>query len=355
MFLFSLIFFAVGAASAFCSSVWLIVLPACAIAFGLQAFSSLSIAISTSLVAAQLIPTIVKKCAPFLELVVTMSALVFPLVYIPPWLSQLNLNVLALLDPLFLVLEVCQMLSLVRWCNVKAQAGIDNEPTKWKAIVLSFSVISWLSSVLLMLRIVKGADPRLVTALLVLNVLAHAACIYVDSGIISDAALILIMSLVLLKLSPYETEINGIFCHVVNSNHAEPWSDSLLKMLYDLPNLTPASGTFRALTSLASPLFWGSVVSRVGLVAPTLFWLLLPQCVAKGSMDDEGLSSVLKRAAVTGLNLVAYTQAVWRLLNGCRLPYAPSWTRPTQALLLVGSYTAHLAWAEVQSWREDDW
>ncbi|XP_077509084.1 uncharacterized protein LOC144120508 isoform X2 [Amblyomma americanum] len=348
MFLFSLIFFAVGAVSALCSSILLVVLPACAVAFGLQAFSSLSIAISTSLVSAQLIPSIVKKCVPFLELVVTMSALVFPLVYIPPWLSQLNLTLLALLDPVFLALEVLQMLNLVRWCNIKAQAGIDNEPAKWKAIVLSFTVVSWFSSVLLLLRIVKGADPRVVMALLVLNAVAHAACIYVDSGIISDAALILIMSLVLLKLSPYEAEINGIFCHVVNSNHAEPWSDSLLKMLYDLPNLTPASGTFRALTSVASPVFWASVLSRVGLVAPTLFWLLLPQ-------DDEGVSSVLRRATVTGVNLLAYTQALWRLLNGCRLPYAPSWTRPTQALLLAATYAAQLVWTELQSRQGDGW
>nr|DAA34607.1 TPA_inf: hypothetical secreted peptide precursor 1148 [Amblyomma variegatum] len=64
---------------------------------------------------------------------------------------------------------------------------------------------------------------------------------------------------------------------------------------------------------------------------------------------------MLRRAAVTGLNLLAYTQAVWRLLNGCRLPYAPSLTRPTQSLLLVGGYTAQLVWAEVQSRQEYDW
>ncbi|KAK8785603.1 hypothetical protein V5799_008033 [Amblyomma americanum] len=134
-----------------------------------------------------------------------------------------------------------------------------------------------------------------------------------------------------------------------------PWSDSLLKMLYDLPNLTPASGTFRALTSVASPVFWASVLSRVGLVAPTLFWLLLPQGVANGSQDDEGVSSVLRRATVTGVNLLAYTQALWRLLNGCRLPYAPSWTRPTQALLLAATYAAQLVWTELQSRQGDGW
>ncbi|XP_037565499.1 uncharacterized protein LOC119445252 [Dermacentor silvarum] len=234
----SLIFLALGAVSALFSFVWLAILPVCGVAFGTQAFSSLSIAVTASLVAGKLIPRIIKQCIPFLELMVTMSALVFPLVYIPPWACQMNLTLLAFLDPFFVILEVFQMLSLVHWCNVRAQTGIDNEPVIWKAIVLSLAVASWVSSLFLLLNIFEGSDTRLVAAVLVLNVLAHVACVYVDSGIISDAALVLLMSLLIMRLGPYETKIHETLCTVAQSNHPEPWSGTLLGMISGLPSMT---------------------------------------------------------------------------------------------------------------------
>ncbi|XP_075540231.1 uncharacterized protein LOC142575118 isoform X3 [Dermacentor variabilis] len=319
-----------------------------------------------------------KQCIPFLELMVTMSALVFPLVYIPPWACQMNLTLLAFLDPLFIILEVFQMLSLVHWCNVKAQTGIDNQPVIWKAIVLSLAVASWVSSLFLLLNIFQGSDTRLVAAVLVLNVLAHVACIYVDSGIISDAALILLMSLLIMRLGSYETKIHETLCTVAQSNHpriiaswvprerrnrmivvgyspdsSRPWSGTLLGMISGLPNMTAGamSRTLSALGSLTSPLFWIGVLVRVSLVVPALVRFCL---LGDGSGDNGGMLTLPVRAGATALGLVAYTQAVWRHLDGCRLlHYSPVMTRPTQALLLTLGYAVQALWEQRRT--HDDW
>lgn len=349
----SLIFLALGAVSALFSFVWLAILPVCGVAFGTQAFSSLSIAVTASLVAGKLIPRIIKQCIPFLELMVTMSALVFPLVYIPPWACQMNLTLLAFLDPFFVILEVFQMLSLVHWCNVRAQTGIDNEPVIWKAIVLSLAVASWVSSLFLLLNIFEGSDTRLVAAVLVLNVLAHVACVYVDSGIISDAALVLLMSLLIMRLGPYETKIHETLCTVAQSNHPEPWSGTLLGMISGLPSMTAVamSRTLSALGSLTSPVFWIGVLVRVSLVVPALLRFCL---LGDGSGDNGGMLALPVRAGATALGLVAYTQALWRHLDGCRLLHcSPIMTRPAQALLLAFGYAVRALWE--QQTNHDDW
>lgn len=350
----SLILVVLSAVSALFSFVWLVILPVCGVAFGMQAFSSLSIAVTTSLVAGKLIPRIIKQCIPFLELMVTLSALVFPLVYIPPWACQMNLSLLALLDPIFVTLEVFQMLSLVFWCNGKAQAGIDGQPVVWKAIVLSFAVASWISSLFLLLNVSQGSDTRLVAAFLILAILAHIACVYVDSGIISDAALVFLISLLLIRLGTYETKIHETLCTVVHSNHPEPWSGTLLGMLSALPSTTVGamSRTLSALESLGSPLFWIGVLVRVSLVVPAL----LRFCSLSGgaSSDNDGVLALPVRAVATVVGLVAYTQALWRHLDGCRLLHAsPAMTRPTQAFLLTVGYTARALWE--QRGRSDDW
>ncbi|XP_075540233.1 uncharacterized protein LOC142575118 isoform X4 [Dermacentor variabilis] len=329
----SLIFLVLGAVSALFSFVWLAILPMCGVAFGTQAFSSLSIAVTASLVAGKLIPRIIKQCIPFLELMVTMSALVFPLVYIPPWACQMNLTLLAFLDPLFIILEVFQMLSLVHWCNVKAQTGIDNQPVIWKAIVLSLAVASWVSSLFLLLNIFQGSDTRLVAAVLVLNVLAHVACIYVDSGIISDAALILLMSLLIMRLGSYETKIHETLCTVAQSNHPRR-------------HVSHAVGTgFTDQSSLLDRSL-GARQPRGARVGEVL--------LADGSGDNGGMLTLPVRAGATALGLVAYTQAVWRHLDGCRLlHYSPVMTRPTQALLLTLGYAVQALWEQRRT--HDDW
>ncbi|XP_037512473.1 uncharacterized protein LOC119389337 [Rhipicephalus sanguineus] len=349
MCLAALIFFILNAVSALFSFAWLVILPVCGVAFGAQAFSSLSVAVTTSLVARKLIPRLIKQCIPFLELMVTMSALVFPLVYIPPWVCQVNLTLLALLDPFFIIIEGLQMLSFVRWCNVKAQTGIDNQPVICKVAVLSFAIVSWISSLFLLLSIFQGSDTRLLAAFLVLTVLAHAACVYVDSGIISDAALVLLISLLLIRLGSYETKIHETLCTVVLSNHPEPWSGTLLGMLSALPSMTAGamSRTLSAMGSLTSPLFWIGVLVRVVLVVPALLRL----CSLREA-GSEGAS--LDRAAATAIGLVAYTQALWRHLDGCRLLHCtPAMTRPAQALLLTLAYTVQALWE--QHGRHDDW
>uniref|UniRef100_A0A131Z7J4 Conserved membrane protein n=1 Tax=Rhipicephalus appendiculatus TaxID=34631 RepID=A0A131Z7J4_RHIAP len=351
MCLATLVFFVLNAVSALFSFAWLVILPVCGVAFGSQAFSSLSVAVTASLVARKLIPRLIKQCIPFLELMVTMSALVFPLVYIPPWACQVNLTLLALLDPFFIIIEVFQMLSFVRWCNVKAQTGIDNQPGICKVLVLSFAIASWISSVFILLNVFQGSDTRLLAAFLVLSVLAHVACVYVDTGIISDAALVLLISLLLIRLGPYETKIHETLCTVVQSNHPKAWSGTLLGMLSALPNMTAGamSRTLSAMGSLTSPLFWIGVLVRVVLVVPALLRL----CSLREAGSDNGGASLV-RAAATAIGLVAYTQALWRHLDGCRLLHcAPAMTRPAQALLFTLSYTVQALWE--QHGRQDDW
>lgn len=338
-----LIFEVIGALSTLCSFVWLVMLPACAIIFGAPAFSSLSIAISISMVTGQLLPDFFKKCIPFLELAVTLSALIFPLVYIPRWVSEVNLTLQAFLDPLFLVLEVFQMLSIVRWCNAKAQVGIDALPLMWKALVLCFTVASWVFSLFLLVHLFQVEDKRLTMALLVLNVVAHAACIYVDQGIISDAALVLVVSLLLLRLGPAETGMNETLCSAVQSNHPELGAGTLLAMLTSLPNLTSVAltRTVSALRSLTTPLFWIGVIVRVGLVMPSLV-----EFFSLGGRKDAAclFLHLPARGAVMALFLVTYTQALWRHLLGCHWVSVPP-TRPMQSLLLVLGYTVQLFWA----------
>lgn len=282
-----------------------------------------------------------------------MSALIFPLVYIPRWVSEVNLTLLAFLDPLFLVVEVFQMLSIVRWCNAKAQLGIDAHPLMWKALVLCFTVASWVSSLFLLVHLFQGEDKRLMMALLVLNVVTHAACIYVDQGIISDAALVLLVSLLLLRLGPAETSMAETLCSVVQSNHPEPGTGTLLAMLSSLPNLTSValSRTLSALRSLTTTLFWIGVILRVCLVMPSLveFFAL------DGSKVSTGVLLYLPvRGAVTALFLVTYTQALWRHLDGYHWISVPP-TRPMQSLLLVLGYTVQLFWAGESRHSSNDW
>lgn len=71
--------------------------------------------------------------------------MVFPLVFVPQWVSELNLMLLAAFEPLFLVMEVVQLVSLVRWSNSCAQYGIDNQPSVWKVRGLYYLSPSLLS------------------------------------------------------------------------------------------------------------------------------------------------------------------------------------------------------------------
>ncbi|XP_075744922.1 uncharacterized protein LOC119183548 isoform X2 [Rhipicephalus microplus] len=352
MCLAALLFVMLNAVSALFSFAWLVILPVCGVAFGAQAFSSLSVAVTASLVARKLIPRLIKQCIPFLELMVTMSALVFPLVYIPPWACQTNLTLLALLDPFFIVIEVLHMLSFVRWCNVQTQAGIDNQPGICKVLVLSFAIASWISSIFLLLNILQESHTRFLAAFLVLTVLAHVTCLYVDSGIISDAALVLLISLLLMRLGPYETKIHETLCMAVQSNHPEPWSGTLLGMLSGLPGMTAGamSRTVSAMGALTSPLFWISVLVRVVLVVPALLRLC---SLREAGSDNDGASLV--RATATAIGLAVYTQALWRHLDGCRLLHcAPATTRPAQALLFTLGYTVQALW-EQRGRLADDW
>ncbi|KAH6933376.1 hypothetical protein HPB50_014485 [Hyalomma asiaticum] len=172
------------------------------------------------------------------------------------------------------------------------------------------------------------------------------------------------------------------------------------------------SRTLSALESLGSPLFWIGVLVRVSLVVPAVlrlcslralrssrrtaqsrtveteatatcaflrcfagvlrttrtlaaspfgtvcrwFGALVSKEIKRkksggASSDSDGVLALPVRAAATVVGLVAYTQALWRHLDGCRL--SPAMTRPTQAFLLTMGYTARALWE--QRGRGDDW
>ncbi|KAM7312119.1 uncharacterized protein ISCGN_009024 [Ixodes scapularis] len=212
-----LIFFTFRVISTVFSFSWLLVLPVCAIVFGISAFSSLSLALSSALLVSQLIPTVIRQWFPFLEMIVVSFVMVFPLMFVPHWVSELHLMLLAFVEPLFLVMEVVQIVSLVRWTNGCAQEGIDNQPTVWKALVISVTLSCWVASVYFMLRLFRMDDTGLVTALLVLNVLAHLVNYFADEGIISDAAIVLLISTVTLWLGYMENDVSDVICSAVHA------------------------------------------------------------------------------------------------------------------------------------------
>ncbi|XP_037557706.1 uncharacterized protein LOC119435060 [Dermacentor silvarum] len=111
------------------------------------------------------------------------------------------------------------------------------------------------------------------------------------------------------------------------------------------------SRTLSALGSLTSPVFWIGVLVRVSLVVPALLRFCL---LGDGSGDNGGMLALPVRAGATALGLVAYTQALWRHLDGCRLLHcSPIMTRPAQALLLAFGYAVRALWE--QQTNHDDW
>lgn len=342
-----LIFFTLRVISTVFSFSWLLVLPVCAIVFGISAFSSLSLAISSALLASQLIPTVIRQWFPFLEMIVVSFVMVFPLMFVPHWVSELHLMLLAFVEPLFLVMEVVQIVSLVRWTNGCAQEGIDNQPTVWKALVISVTLSCWVASVYFMLRLFRMDDTGLVTALLVLNVLAHLANYFADEGIISDAAIVLLISTVTLWLGYVENDVSDIICSAVHAVEPGGGDGSLLSMLMTLPSISTGAltRTLRGLSSVTGAAFWTGVVLRVSLAVAFVRGFLA------GSRDDHNddeydrpklLSSLVPvRVVVTALALVAYSQALWRQLDGCDHMVVRS-SRSTQAVLLVVAYKVQL-------------
>ncbi|CAN7985244.1 unnamed protein product [Ixodes hexagonus] len=276
-------------------------------------------------------------------MIVISFVMVFPLMFVPHWVSELNLLLLAFIEPFFLVMEVVQIVSLVRWINGCAQDGIDTQPTIWKALVISMTLICWVASVYFMQHLLKMDDTGLVVALLVLNLLAHLVNYYVDEGI--DAAIVLLVSTLTLWLGYIENDVSDVVCSAVHAVEPGEGGGSLLSMLMTLPTISTGAvtRTLRGLGSLTRAAFWTGVVLRVSLAVAFVRGSL----AGSGNDDYEydrpkRLPSLLPvRVVGTALALVAYSQALWRQLDGCDHAFVRS-SRSTQAVLLVLAYKAQL-------------
>ncbi|CAN8015566.1 unnamed protein product [Ixodes persulcatus] len=347
-----LIFFTLRVISTVFSFSWLLVLPVCAIVFGISAFSSLSLAISSALLASQLIPTVIRQWFPFLEMIVVSFVMVFPLMFVPHWVSELHLMLLAFVEPLFLVMEVVQIVSLVRWTNGCAQEGIDNQPTVWKALVISVTLSCWVASVYFMLRLFRMDDTGavLVSSLFLYFVIIYYVNYAGDVALFSCPSIVACHAFVVLNHGVLNSVVDVLVDLGLEGRRRD---GSLLSMLMTLPSISTGAltRTLRGLSSVTGAAFWTGVVLRVSLAVAFLRGFLAGSRVTVPSRaqddDDEYdrpklLSSLVPvRVVATALALVAYSQALWRQLDGCDHMVVRS-SRSTQAVLLVVAYKAQL-------------
>lgn len=345
----------VAAAISLFSYSWLLVLPVFGIVFGLSAFSKLSLLVTSALPVSQLVPDIARWIFPFVDIAVVAAAVVVPLPFIPEWTADLWLLLFSFLEPVFLVVEVLQVVKFIGGSGQRAQEGIMEQPAAWKALVLSVTLLCWVLSISVFMQLSSVDFGGTLLILVLLNVFAHAFTIWVDEGIISDAAFVLLASAYALWLGSAEEEISAVICSSIEQRQQDlEESATVLGGLVRLPYISSVAPlvTVRGIRQVARSSFWFGIVIRTVSVLFAIKGLLV-RPKSKWEDDDVSVSS-----SVTDLGghfvarlaaLVAYSQAVWRLLDGCQNTLFRL-GRPSQAFLAVLVYVFQL-----QLSRESDW